>query len=88
MMQLTVDGFANIVSIIKDLADELCQGRLLISLEGGYHLTALSYSIKATLEVLLGLPRSADPLGEPRDSMKPYNVDYIFENVAARHGLG
>ena len=88
MMQLTVDGFANIVSIIKDLADELCQGRLLISLEGGYHLTALSHSIKATLEVLLGLPRSADPLGEPRDSMKPYNVDYIFENVAARHGLG
>lgn len=88
MIQLTVDGFANIVSIIKDLADELCQGRLLISLEGGYHLAALSFSIKATLEVLLGLPLSADPLGEPKGSMKPYNVDYIFENVAARHGLG
>jgi acetoin utilization deacetylase AcuC-like enzyme len=88
MMQLTVDGFGNIVSIIKELADELCQGRLLISLEGGYHLTALPYSIKATLEVLLGLPRSADPLGEPKGIMKPYNVDYIFENVAARHGIG
>jgi acetoin utilization deacetylase AcuC-like enzyme len=87
MMQLTVDGFGNIVSIIKELADELCQGRLLITLEGGYHLTALSYSIKATLEVLMGLPPGADPLGEPQSSMRPYNVDHVFQYVASRQGL-
>lgn len=87
MMQLTVDGFANIVGIFKDLADELCQGRLLFSLEGGYHLEALSLSIRASLEVLLGVPRSADPLGEPRGSMPPRDVDRVLERVAARHGL-
>lgn len=87
MMQLTVDGFGNIVSVIKELADEFCQGKLLISLEGGYNLKALSHSIRATVEVLLGGPRSPDELGEPRYNMTPYNVDYVFEQVAARHGL-
>ena len=87
MMQLTVDGFAGIVTTIKSLADELCQGKLLISLEGGYHLKALSCSIRATLEVLLGRARSPDPLGEPRGGMTPYNIDFVFEHVAARHGL-
>jgi acetoin utilization deacetylase AcuC-like enzyme len=87
MMQLTVEGFARIASIFKGLADELCGGRLLFSLEGGYHLEALSQSIKATIEVLLGVPRGPDPLGVPRGSMTPHNVDYVFEHVAARHGL-
>lgn len=87
MMQLTVDGFGNIVSILKGLADELCGGKLLLSLEGGYHLKALSLSIRSTLEVLLDIPRSADPLGKPTGGMTPHNVDHVFEQVAARHGL-
>ncbi|MEE8471433.1 MAG: histone deacetylase [Dehalococcoidia bacterium] len=87
MMQVTVDGFASIVGIIKDLADELCQGKLVMSLEGGYHLKALSLSIGATLEVLLGAPRSADPLGKPEGSSMPVNIDSLLEQVAARHGL-
>lgn len=65
-MQLTVGGFAEIAKILKGLADELCQGRMVLSLEGGYHLQALAHSVRATFEVLLGLPVSADPLGKPR----------------------
>jgi acetoin utilization deacetylase AcuC-like enzyme len=64
--QITVSGFAGVVSLIKQLADELCQGRLLLSLEGGYHLKALSHSVRATFEVLLGMPPGPDPLGDPR----------------------
>jgi len=62
-MQLSVKGYCRITQIIKDLADELCNGRMLFSLEGGYDLTALSHSIRGTLEVLMGLPISDDPLG-------------------------
>ncbi len=86
-MQLTVDGFANIVSTIKRLADELCEGRLLLTLEGGYHLKALSNSIKATFEVLSDIPRSEDPLGKPQSNYMPRDIDNIIDMVATKHGL-
>jgi acetoin utilization deacetylase AcuC-like enzyme len=88
LMQLTCSGFAGIVKIIKDLADELCQGRLLLSLEGGYNLEALSYSIKATLETLLGNTPSTDPLGKPQGAMVSPNIDPILEEVKTKHKLG
>ena len=88
LMQLTVAGFAGIVSIIKELADELCQGKLLLSLEGGYHLEALSHSIKATLEILLGKSPSPDPLGKPQGAMMSPDISSILEEVKSRHNLG
>jgi len=88
LMQLSVSGFAGIVNIIKGLADELCQGKLLLSLEGGYHLQALSHSIKATFEVLLGKSPSPDPLGKPQEMMTSPDVDPILGEVKARHKLG
>jgi len=87
LMQVTVAGFAGIVGIIKQLADELCQGKLLLSLEGGYHLEALSHSIKATFEKLLGIPLSADPLGRPEGTYISHNIDPVIEQVKARHKL-
>jgi len=87
LMQLSVSGFAGIVTVIKGLADELCGGKLLLSLEGGYHLQALSYSIKATFEVLLGKSPSPDPLGKPREMMTSADISPILEEVKARHKL-
>jgi len=87
-MQLTVGGISSIVAIIKDLADETCGGRMLLSLEGGYSLKALAHSIRASLEVLLGEPVGADTLGSPDSQMRPYDdVDSIFDLVMERHGL-
>jgi acetoin utilization deacetylase AcuC-like enzyme len=65
MMQVTTTGFSQMVRVIKQLADELCSGRLVCSLEGGYNLTALATSIKATFDVLLGNTNIDDPLGQP-----------------------
>ena len=87
LMQLTREGFAGIVSIIKELADELCQGKLLLSLEGGYHLEALSHSIKATFEVLLGTTPSPDPLGKPQEAMMSPDISSILEEVKTKHKL-
>lgn len=47
-------GFAAVTAIVRDLADELCDGRLALVLEGGYHLDSLSYGVRTTLEVLAG----------------------------------
>ena len=48
LMQLSVSGYSQMALIIKGLAQELCQGRIIITLEGGYHLQALACSIRAT----------------------------------------
>jgi acetoin utilization deacetylase AcuC-like enzyme len=58
----SVSGIAHVVSIVKALADELCLGRLVLTLEGGYHPRALAGATIATLRVLAGMT-VADPLG-------------------------
>ncbi|MDI7275295.1 MAG: histone deacetylase, partial [Anaerolineae bacterium] len=82
--QATVQGFATLVGILRDLADECCQGRLVLSLEGGYDLEALGYSVLASLAVLAG-EEPEDPLG-PAPSPEP-DVEPILARVAALHGL-
>ena len=63
-MQVSITGFAQIVTVLKKLALELCQARLVFTLEGGYNLQVAASSVKATFDVLLGTPEIVDPLGE------------------------
>jgi acetoin utilization deacetylase AcuC-like enzyme len=87
LMQVSITGFAQMVSILKGLALELCQGRLVFTLEGGYHILALAYSIKATLEVLLGKAEVDDPLGQPTHSRGAPEVKEIIQQVKRVHNL-
>ena len=75
------------VSIINGLADELCHGRLVITLEGGYDLEALAASVKATFEVLLGERNIEDSLGKPSRSFEPQGVSSLIRMVMEAHGL-
>ena len=52
--QVTPEGFARMTGLLMDLAREVCQGRLLLTLEGGYHLKGLRLSVLAVLKELLG----------------------------------
>jgi acetoin utilization deacetylase AcuC-like enzyme len=54
MLGLDEEGFARLATIVTDLAGELCGGRLVLSLEGGYNLEALGASVAATIRVLTG----------------------------------
>ncbi|SFB01994.1 Acetoin utilization deacetylase AcuC [Poseidonocella pacifica] len=52
-LQLHEDDFAWVTERICDLADELCEGRIVSALEGGYDLDALGRSARAHVDVLL-----------------------------------
>ncbi len=87
MMQVSVTGFGQMAKIIKGLADELCGGRLVFTLEGGYNLNALAASVKATFDVLLGSSSLDDPLGgSPRRFESP-NIDRLIAVVKEIHKL-
>jgi acetoin utilization deacetylase AcuC-like enzyme len=87
-MQLSVGGYTAIAQALKDLASELCSGRLVFTLEGGYHLEALAYSILNTFGVLMdgGGWSVVDPLGPSPRAERP--VDDIIAQVQHVHGLG
>jgi acetoin utilization deacetylase AcuC-like enzyme len=92
MMDLSVTGYAEIAVIIKELADELCHGHLVFTLEGGYPLASLAASIKATFDVLLGESRIDDPLGPPQSGLKlrgfgPPDITPLIESLKKLHKL-
>ena len=86
-MQVSVSGFARMTEIIKILADTLCQGNLVFTLEGGYHLEALPFSIKATFDTLLGNREIDDPLGKREAKEKPVDFDNFIRIVKDTHQI-
>ena len=54
-MGLVEADYAWITQVLRELADELCAGRIVSCLEGGYNLSALSRSVAAHVRVLAGL---------------------------------
>jgi len=88
LMQVTISGFSQMASILKHLASELCQGRLVFALEGGYHISALAYSVKATLEILQGKLQIEDPLGKSAYVSRAPEIKGILQEVKTAHKLG
>lgn len=86
-LQLSIGGYTAITRALRDLADELCEGRLLFTLEGGYHLDALAYSILNAFAVLLRDEtwQWVDPLGPSTRSER--SVAEVIEQVRRVHNL-
>jgi acetoin utilization deacetylase AcuC-like enzyme len=51
-MRVSTDGFARMAASVRTVADEVCDGRLMLALEGGYDLEALGETVAAVLDVL------------------------------------
>ncbi|MEX0751085.1 MAG: histone deacetylase [Dehalococcoidia bacterium] len=86
LQQLSVDGYDTLVSMIVAAAADLCDGRALFALEGGYHLTALPWSVRRTLEVMRGDGPAPDPLGTAI-ARTPPGFDDMIARVKSLHGL-
>jgi acetoin utilization deacetylase AcuC-like enzyme len=86
MQQLSVDGYGVLASMVQAAADELCGGRLLVAQEGGYHLTALPWCVRRTIELLRGDPPTPDPLGT-RPNRTPAGFDDMLSRVKHLHAL-
>lgn len=64
---LSLTGYATISRLLVDLADELCGGRLLFILEGGYLQEALHAGLLNVAFALIGRDQIVDPLGPSSD---------------------
>jgi acetoin utilization deacetylase AcuC-like enzyme len=55
-MKLTGEGFGALAGIVQDIARQACDGKVLITLEGGYHPEGLRNGVRAVLQTLIGRP--------------------------------
>ena len=51
-MEVTAAGFARMARAVRRAADELCEGRMVCVLEGGYDLAGTAEGVLATIETL------------------------------------
>lgn len=65
-MRVTRAGFGSMGRVLKNLADEVCQGRIIFTLEGGYHLEAQANGVAQVMNVLTGRPSEGDELARQR----------------------
>ena len=63
-MAVTEQGFACMAKQLVDLAGEVCEGRLLVALEGGYNLQGLRDGVLAVLGELSGDSRCPGKVDE------------------------
>ena len=81
-MDVTERGFAAMCSATKSLAEEVCGGKLVLLLEGGYDLDGLAQSVHACVEVLAGARREVFPSGAGRAALQ------AIEATRAAHRRG
>jgi acetoin utilization deacetylase AcuC-like enzyme len=64
MLQLDLRGYAHLTRELVGMAGELCEGRVVFALEGGYALDVLSHGVLNVAYALLGRDTVLDPVGE------------------------
>lgn len=85
MENLSIAGYGALSKTLVELANALCDGRIVFTLEGGYHLQALGHGVAASLHALLGDAEIPDPLG-PAHRASADIGDYI-EQLKGIHRL-
>jgi acetoin utilization deacetylase AcuC-like enzyme len=88
MLRLSIGGaYTSLLRSARDLAQDLCDGRLVVALEGGYDLKALAAGADALCRLLLGQEPTRDPLG-PAPQQLPLSVaEPVLSSIQELHGL-
>jgi acetoin utilization deacetylase AcuC-like enzyme len=85
-MRLSTAGYYELAKTIVSLADELCGSQVVFALEGGYDLTALAWSARACIDVLLHNDFAPDPLGAATETPAP-DIEELLAAIKHVHGL-
>jgi acetoin utilization deacetylase AcuC-like enzyme len=83
---MTDRGFFDLTRRLVDLSNELCAGKLVLTLEGGYGLDGLAYGVVASCAALLGDRAFDDLIGSSRRVPREIEAGYL-DQLRALHGL-
>ena len=80
---LSLDGYYQICKLLIDLAEQLCEGKILFVLEGGYYLPALAHGVLNLTFLLNNMHNFSDPLGTSPNLER--DVDRLIHSLRAIH---
>lgn len=81
---MTPAGFACLAGLVKDVADHVCEGKLALSLEGGYDVQAVPACVEAVLWELSGASRCRPE--EMVENAHRKKVEYALSRCRHVHG--
>ncbi len=85
-MNLSINGYMQLTDTVMALADELCGGRLVTVLEGGYHLDVLPHCVLSTLRLLSHSKAGiSDPFGTAKQHER--EIDTLIDRLKRLHGI-
>ncbi len=88
MLRLSLaGGYTPLLRSAHALAAELCGGRLVVALEGGYNLGALGHGVEAVCRILAGETPPTDPLGPSPHQLPLSAVEPLLTTLADLHRL-
>jgi acetoin utilization deacetylase AcuC-like enzyme len=83
-MEVSVQGFAKLMRVLMNTADQCCDGRLVATLEGGYNISMLVQSSKAVLKEMNGETRVTDRDIEETAQGAAVVTDQVLNTVKER----
>lgn len=85
-MSITTQGFYLMTKVLREMAEDLCDGRILFALEGGYHIQGVAESVKHTLHALTGPHQVSDDTLSLTDAASiSSNTQYAIQRVKTIH---
>ncbi len=85
-LQLDLKGYAHLTRELIGMAAELCGGKIVFVMEGGYQLDALAHGWLNVAYALQGIDQVSDPLG-PTDRPQQ-STESLVEQLVKLHRLG
>jgi acetoin utilization deacetylase AcuC-like enzyme len=86
-MYLSTAGYAKLTGIIIELAQSLCNGRLVFVQEGGYDMLAMAGCVATCINLLLGDDAAVDSLGPAPTIQYRINSDVLIAELRRIHKL-
>jgi acetoin utilization deacetylase AcuC-like enzyme len=87
-LALSIGGaYTSLLRSAISLAGSLCNGRLVVALEGGYDLGALAHGSEAVCQLLMGNQQPVDPLGPSPLELPLAQVEPLLSSIRSLHHL-
>ncbi len=85
-MRLTLGGYARLCRELMGMAREMCKGRIVFVLEGGYQLEVLAHGVRNLAHLLLGDEGISDPFDNSELKTRQ-DVGVVIDRVRRIHKL-
>ncbi len=84
-LNLSLSGYDWISKKLIECTEEICNGKIVFFLEGGYNLDVLGYGVTNAIRKLLGIDEFEDPIG--KSNQNEPNIAHLNTDLQKIHGL-